>query len=257
MPGSEGGLGWLALAYGTSCLGCLLGLSAMTRARSSDGGVRVRWLLLSAVSIGGTGIWAMHFIAMLGFNLSGAPVTFNVPITFVSLVVAVAVVGLGLTIAAAGQGDLRSLGVGGTITGLGVAAMHYLGMSAVNMGASVSYNTLIVLASVVIAVVASIVALWFAMNVRGIPATVGAAMVMGVAVTGMHYTGMAAMKMYAAPLGTREGMTADQLLAPLLGAIGVFTIVALFVAGLGPTERDLQQENEIRANIEKLEAMRQ
>ena len=256
MQGSEGGLGMLALAYATSCLGCLLGLSAMARARSTTGGVRARWLGLGAVSIGGAGIWAMHFIAMLGFTITGGEVTFNVPITLLSLVVAVAVVGIGLTIAVMGQGNLRSLLVGGFITGLGVASMHYLGMSAVNMPASISYDPLIVLASVVIAVTAATAALWFVMNVRGIPATVGACMVMGVAVTGMHYTGMAAMKMYAAPTVVREGMSASQLLVPLLCGIGVCTLVMLFVAGLGPTERDMQQESEIQANIEKLEAMR-
>jgi NO-binding membrane sensor protein with MHYT domain len=256
MQGSQGGLGFIALAYGTSCLGCLLGLSAMTRARSTVGALRARWLVLSAFAIGGTGIWAMHFIAMLGFNIPGSQVTYNVPVTIASLIVAIVVVGVGLTIAVAGQASLRSLLIGGGITGIGVASMHYLGMSAVNMPASMTYRPLVVIASVLIAVTAATVALWAVMNVRGIPATVGACLVMGVAVSGMHYTGMAAMIMTSAPMTTREGLTADQLLMPLIAGIGLSTVIMLFVAGLGPTEREMQEEDEIRANLDKLAAQR-
>ena len=256
MQGSEGGLGIIALAYGTSCLGCLLGLSAMTRARSTSGAKRIRWLVLGAVAIGGTGIWAMHFIAMLGFNIPGLQITYNVPITLVSLLVAIIVVGIGLTIVVTRQTSLPALALGGCITGAGVASMHYLGMSAVNMPASISYRPWVVIASILIAVTASTAALWAVVNVRGIPAMIGACLVMGVAVSGMHYTGMAAMIMYSAPLTTREGLTANQLLLPMLGAIGLSTIVMLFVAGLGPTERDLQEEAEIHANLDKLASIR-
>ena len=256
VTGQEGGFATLALAYFTSCLGCVLGLSAMSRARSADGGVQIRWLAFGAFAIGGTGIWAMHFIAMLGFSVPDWRLTYNLPITLGSLVVAIVVVGAGLTIAVRGHGGPRALVVGGAITGVGVAAMHYMGMSAANMPESVDYDLWLVLASVVIAVVAACVALWFAMNVRGIPATIGAGLVMGVAVTGMHYTGMAAMSMHTAAAPTREGMTAGQLLMPLLIGIGLSTLVMLFIAGLGPTEREIQQEQQIQVNLEKLEAQR-
>ena len=257
VQGREGGLGTLAFAYFASCLGCVLGLSAMSRARSAAGGMQKRWLLLGAFAIGGTGIWAMHFIAMLGFSVPDWQLTYNVPITVASLLVAIVVVGAGLAIAVRGRGGYRPLLAGGAITGVGVAVMHYVGMSAMNMPDSVDYSPLLVLASVVIAVAAATVALWFAMNVRGIPATIGAGMVMAVAVCGMHYTGMAAMSMRAASPPHREGMTSGQLLMPLLVGIGLSTLVMLFIAGLGPTEKEIQQELEIQANIDKLEAQRQ
>ena len=256
MQGSEGGIAIIALAYAMSCLGCLLGLSAMSRARSTAGGARVRWLVLGACSIGGTGIWAMHFIAMLGFNIPGAQITYNVPITLASLLVAIVVVGVGLTITVTGQASVRALALGGGITGIGVASMHYLGMSAVNMPASVSYRPWVFIASIVIAVTASIAALWAVVNVRGIPATIGACLVMGVAVTGMHYTGMAAMVMTSAPLTTREGLSANQLLQPMIWGIGLSTVIMLFIAGLGRTERDIHEDAEIRANLDKLASMR-
>jgi NO-binding membrane sensor protein with MHYT domain len=256
VTGHEGGLLTLALAYFTSCLGCMLGLSAMSRARSAGGGAQKRWLALGACAIGATGIWAMHFIAMLGFSVPNWQLTYNLPITIASLVVAVVVVGAGLTIAVRGQGGLRALLTGGAITGVGVAVMHYLGMSALNMPESVDYNLWLVLASVLIAVAAACVALWFAMNVRSISATIGAGMVMGVAVCGMHYTGMAAMTMHPAAAPTREGLTADQLLMPLLFGIGLSTLVMLFIAGLGQTEQEVLQEQEIQAKLERLEVQR-
>jgi NO-binding membrane sensor protein with MHYT domain len=130
--------------------------------------------------------------------------------------------------------------------------MHYLGMSAMRMPADVHYRPLIVVASVVIAVVAATAARWAAMNIRGLLATIGAAMIMGVAVTGMHYTGMAAMLVYAAPPPAAMGMSASALLEPLIGGISLTTIVILFVVGLAATEQDLIEQAEIRADLQKL-----
>ena len=256
VTGQEGGFATLAFAYLTSCLGCVLGLSAMSRARSAGGGAQLRWLALGSFAIGATGIWAMHFIAMLGFTVPGWQVTYDLPITLVSLIVAIVVVGAGLTIAVRGRGGLPALLVGGAITGLGVAVMHYVGMSAVNMPESVHYNLWLVAASVLIAVTAACVALWFAMNVRGIPATIGAGLVMGVAVCGMHYTGMAAMTLHTAAAPTRVGLTANQFLMPLLLGLGLSTLVMLLIAGLGPTEQEVKQEEEIRAKLARLEDQR-
>ena len=72
------------LAYLTSCLGCFLGLQCTARARAMLGAQRARWLLLAAVSIGVTGIWVMHFIAMLGYTIPGQIIHFNIPITIAS-----------------------------------------------------------------------------------------------------------------------------------------------------------------------------
>jgi NO-binding membrane sensor protein with MHYT domain len=240
------------LAYAMSCIGSALGLSAMSRARATDGFARWRWLGLGAVSIGGTGIWVMHFIAMLGFDISNVNITYDLPTTIISMFIAIVVVGVGLSIAVNGRATMSALVIGGVITGLGVASMHYLGMSAMRMPASVHYQVLIVFASIVIAVVAATAALWAAMNIRGVPATIGASLIMGVAVTGMHYTGMAAMVVYSAPAPSSPGLTANQLLEPLIGGISLTTIVILFVVGLAATERDIIEQAEIRADLQKL-----
>jgi NO-binding membrane sensor protein with MHYT domain len=168
------------------------------------------------------------------------------------MLIAIVVVGIGLAIAVARGASLSALATGGFITGIGVASMHYLGISAMRMPASVHYRPLIVLASIAIAVVAAAAALWAAMNIRGVFATIGAAMIMGVAVTGMHYTGIAAMLVYSAPAQTASGMTASSLLEPLIGGISLTTVVILFVVGLAATEQDLLEQAEIRADLQKL-----
>lgn len=242
------------LAYTMSCTGAALGLSAMSRARATEGIARWWWLVLGAVSIGGTGIWVMHFIAMIGYNITGAQITYDLTTTIVSMVIAVIVVGVGLTIAVAGRATARALILGGAITGIGVASMHYVGMSAMRAAASVHYQPLIVLASVVIAMIAATAALWAAMNIRGVFATIGAALIMGVAVCGMHYTGIAAMTVYSAPAPApaSTGMSVDQLLAPLIGGISLITFVTLIVVGLAATESDLEIQAEIQADLQKL-----
>src|SRR5271155_3148813 len=80
------------LGYLMSCLGSFLGLRCLTRARAYTGWSRASWLLLASVAIGATGIWVMHFVAMLGFSIPGQQILYDVPMTLVSLLVAVVVV---------------------------------------------------------------------------------------------------------------------------------------------------------------------
>src|SRR5260370_34257126 len=83
------------LAYLMSCVGCFLGLRCTTRARAYSGAARARWLILAALAIATTGIWVMHFIAMLGFTIPGQSIRHNVPVTIWPMASAVAVVGSG------------------------------------------------------------------------------------------------------------------------------------------------------------------
>jgi len=113
------------LAYLMSCLGCFLGLRCATRANASQGKARARWLILATLAIATTGIWVMHFIAMLGFAIPGQTITYSVPITLLSMLIALVVVGAGLFIVGFSRRGTGPLLVGGVIVGLGVASMHY------------------------------------------------------------------------------------------------------------------------------------
>src|SRR5258705_7383982 len=103
------------LGYVMSSLGCFLGLRCTTRARASHGAQRARWLLLAAVSVATTGIWVMHFVAMLGFTIPGQTITYNVPVTIASMLIAVVVVGLGPLIVGCGRAGWRTLLLGGRV----------------------------------------------------------------------------------------------------------------------------------------------
>jgi NO-binding membrane sensor protein with MHYT domain len=237
------------LAYVVSCLGAFLGLRCVTRARAYTGFARARWLCLAAVSIGATGIWTMHFIAMLGYAIPGQQIFYNVPLTIVSMLIAIAVVGVGLFIVGFGDGGPRPLLAGGVIVGLGVAAMHYMGMAAMIMPDSVHYNVPLFILSVVIAIVAGSAALWIGTWVRGTRATAGAALVMGVAVTGMHYTGMAAMHVSEGSMSAMSGSGSQSFLVPLLAGITIVTFALTLVISLAPTEDEIHQDARLQERI--------
>ncbi|MFE0698644.1 MHYT domain-containing protein [Streptomyces sp. NPDC058872] len=222
-------------AFLMACLGSALGLRCTTRSLRHHDTFKAGWLALGATSIG-TGIWTMHFIAMMGFSVQQAPVSYDRPLTFASLGVAVLMVGVGIFIVGYRGATALTLVTGGTITGLGVATMHYLGMAGVRLQGRIEYDTLTVVLSVVIAVVAATAALWAAVSVHGFLTSLGASLVMGVAVSGMHYTAMAAVSVHLHGAGARAGTgdTATSLLLPMLIGPAVFLILAAVVVMFDP-----------------------
>ena len=245
------------LGYLMSCLGAFIGLRCLTRARVYSGRIRALWLSLAAVAIGATGIWAMHFIAMLGYSIPGQTITYNVPLTVISMLVAVVVVAVGLFIVGFSKSQtLTPLLTGGVIVGLGVASMHYLGMEAINIPDMMSYNAILIALSVLIAIAAGTAALYAGLKVRGIGATLGASALMGVAVSGMHYTGMAAMSVFAsssagvyAAGAAGGGATATSFLLPLVLGISVFTFLATIVIMLAPSEADIVADAQLAQRL--------
>ena len=242
------------LAYLMSCLGAFLGLRCTTRAMASAGRARISWLLLAALSIGTTGIWVMHFIAMLGYTIPTAEIHYNVLITIISMLIAVVVTGIGLLIVGFAPRNWRNLIIAGIFTGVGVASMHYSGMAAMRMPARMTYNPVLFGLSILIAIVAATAALWFALRLRGTGATFGAALIMGVAVSGMHYTGMAAMHVYppAAASIAMGGADAAAFLLPLVIGISIITFVMTAIIALAPTEAEISEDAELMRRIEEL-----
>ncbi|MET9444879.1 MHYT domain-containing protein [Streptomyces sp. NPDC006610] len=204
------------VAYVMACLGGALGLRCTTRSMLVAGSWRPGWLALGSAAIG-SGIWTMHFIAMMGFTVREAPIHYDKPITYASLAVAVVMVGIGIFIVGYKGATGTALFTGGTITGLGIASMHYLGMAGLELNGRLEYNTFTVAASVVIAMAAATAALWAAGQVKGPLWSIGASLVMGLAVSGMHYTGMAALSVHLhGAADTSTGDTPAALLAPML-----------------------------------------
>ena len=246
-----------ALSYVVSCVGCFLGLRCTTRARAYQGAARARWLTLAALAIGTTGIWVMHFIAMLGFAIPGESIRYNVPVTILSMVIAVIVVGIGVFIVGFGRTGNGPLLLGGMIIGFGVASMHYLGMGAVRVQASLSYNAGLVAASVIIAVIAGTAALWMALRLDSVWATFVASLVAGVAVNGMHYTGMAAVRAQAAPglvVSTADTASATAFLLPLILGLSAIGFIFSAAIALSPTAAEIVEEGELMRRIGQSQA---
>jgi NO-binding membrane sensor protein with MHYT domain len=239
------------LGYLMSCLGAFLGLRSTARARAATGREKLRWLLLGALSIGATGIWVMHFIAMLGYTVPGQVIHYNVPITILSMLIAVVVVGAGLLVVGFGKPGWRTLIAAGLFTGVGVAAMHYTGMFAVRLNGKMTFDPGLFALSIVIAIVAATAALWAGLNLSGLPATIGASLIMGVAVSGMHYTGMAALHMWpeSAPGAGMNmaggGATAETFLLPLLVGISLVSFVMTATLALSPSEDEMREDAEL------------
>ena len=161
------------------------------------GRTRKLWLAGGAIAMG-IGIWSMHFIGMLAFQIN-MPITYSIPITLLSMLVAIMASGLALFVSSRQTMGTLALLIGGVFMGLGIASMHYLGMAAMQMTATIQYDPMLFTVSIVIAIGASIAALSIAFQLRfqqkGGQASVvkvGSALVMSVAISGMHYTGMAA-----------------------------------------------------------------
>lgn len=225
-----------AIGYTIMVLAAATGLRCTLRARSRDGAPRRGWLLLGATSLA-AGIWTLHFVAMLGFSVPGSVVRYNVPLTLLSLVVAFAVVGAGVLIVAYGRSRGRALAIGGLVSGLGVAAMHYSGMAAVRINGTLDYRLDLVAASLAIAIVAATAALWLAFNVGGMVGTLGSALVMGIAVSSMHYTGMAAVRAdLASRAGEVVGATEDEFLTPLSIGVGIVLLIVFVIIAVSPID---------------------
>jgi NO-binding membrane sensor protein with MHYT domain len=218
----------VALSYVISVFGAFTALQLAVAIPTAKGTALWGWVVGAAAAMGGGAIWSMHFIAMLAFRMP-MRVSYDVGLTLASLLLAMVVTGAGLLIVGRGEPSFGRLLGGGTLTGLGVATMHYTGMAAMQMPARIEYSPVLFGLSLVIAVVASCVALWLCFNLRGNLQRFGSALVMGAAVCGMHYTGMAATRFipdYQHPPAAAFGMeTAD-----LAMTIFLFTAALLGVA---------------------------
>jgi NO-binding membrane sensor protein with MHYT domain len=208
------------------------------RALDTTGRSRRNWLITAASAIG-SGIWTMHFIAMLGFGVTGTEIRYHVPLTLLSLLVAMVVVGGGFFAVGYSRDRTRALLLGGFATGLGVASMHYLGMAALRLHGTIHYEPLWVALSVAIAVAAATAALWAALNIKSSRAVALASLVMGAAVSSMHYTGMLAVSVQVAPSGRElPGATTMQFIFPLAVGLGSYLFLTSAFVALSPTARE-------------------
>jgi NO-binding membrane sensor protein with MHYT domain len=186
------------LSIGVAILGSLTALALTSLSDSEDAAAGQKsFALTSGGLIMGATIWSMHFVAMMAVDFP-VVVNYNLLETVASISIAIVATGFGLYLASTRRAGWLSIPLGGVLMGLGIAGMHYLGMGAIR-GCGLGYDHTLVGASVAIAVVASMAALWFAFYKRNVLMTVAGGVVQGLAIASMHYTAMAAT--YFMPLG--------------------------------------------------------
>jgi NO-binding membrane sensor protein with MHYT domain len=222
---------WLVLlSVVVAIMASFVALDLASRVVASTGRARLYWLVGGAVSMG-TGIWSMHFIGMLAFHLP-IPVSYDIAITLLSLLIAVAASWFALLVASRDTLSNRRLALAGFLMGMAIISMHYVGMEAMRMQPPIRYQPLLFVASIAIAVLASAIALWNAFKLRletiisAFWKKAGSALAMGSAIYGMHYTAMAAAIFAPDSLCTvRPRQNIDAVV--LAGVLGASTLLFL------------------------------
>ena len=250
----------VALSYVVASLASFAALTLAGKVKGAQGQGFWIWLSGSAFTMG-IGIWSMHFIGMLALRMN-MPMSYDFLLTALSVLAAIIASGIAFyTVSGESLGALRLLGAG-VVMGAGVSTMHYMGMAAMRMPAEISYDTTLFSVSIVIAVVASVAAmmLFYYLNLEETEERFGrlmvdlakgaAALVMGVAVCGMHYTGMFAARYTPTNDVTMVTQGMDPILLAAIVSTVTFVIVGMALittmAGRGLTlddELEFAEEN--------------
>ncbi len=208
------------------------------RLATTEGREARLWLTGGALAMG-LGIWSMHFVGMLAFNLP-IPIGYDLAITLYSLAVSVGASAYALWLVSRPLLPARRLLAGAVLLGLGIAAMHYLGMAAMRMQPGIDYDPVWFAASILIAVGAAGAALWIAFRLRAqgartVRLRLLASLVMGLAIVGMHYTGMAAANFPEGSIcgaaihgGIDSRWLAVLVIVTTLGTLGIALVASLF-----------------------------
>ena len=172
-----------------SIAGSFTALDLASRARAAENWMKHAWLCAAAVCMGGS-VWSMHFVGMLAFGMPGMEIKYDLALTLWSLAVPIVVTAIGFfAVNIRGPGS-KTLVVGGLLMGIGIGAMHYMGMAAMTMHAELTYDPLWVGISFAIAIGAATTSLWLSAQSRRFLLQAGSAVAMGFAVAGMHYSAM-------------------------------------------------------------------
>lgn len=217
---------WRLVALGGAV--CLLAsaaaISLFHRARAVSGSARLVWLVLDAV-VAGCGIWATHFIAMLAYG-PGTGGAYNIPVTILSLIFAISVTFVGLSIAASSR-RTPWIVLGGAIVGAGVAAMHYTGMAALEISARVSWVEGTVIASVLFGVVFAALALFVAARSDDRSHAITASLLLTLAIVAHHFTAMGAVLLIPDPTLAISGLSIPPASMSFLTASAAVAIIAI------------------------------
>ncbi|QSW35068.1 EAL domain-containing protein [Leclercia pneumoniae] len=229
----------VVMSFVVAILASYTALNMAGRVAGSTGTAARVWLTGGGVAMG-IGIWAMHFIGMLAMDVS-MRMNYDLLVTLVSMLIAIGASIFALWFVSQQQLRLRRLFLGALILGTGIVAMHYTGMAALQVEPAIVWNVRWVVLSVAIAMLASLAALWLTFRLRHDAAQValmraGAAILMGLAIAGMHFTGMMAaqfpVQMHMQHQGVNGSWLAVLVSVVALSILGITLLVSMFDARL-------------------------
>jgi diguanylate cyclase (GGDEF)-like protein len=234
-------IGLVALSIAVAVLASYAALDLTRRSLDASGTRRRTWIVAGGITMG-LGIWTMHFVGMLALRM-GMPVSYSLLLVASSLLAAIAGSAVALSMVARPHVSRRALLSAAAFMGFAVAAMHYLGMASMEMSAFVDWNLPLVLASVVIAFLASLAALFLLRRIGqssegfGFMRRVAAAVLLGFGVAGLHYTAMAASSFHLTTGHSiaQHGLSTDSLVVML--SLGTGVMLAVLIAGAGIDQR--------------------
>jgi diguanylate cyclase (GGDEF)-like protein/PAS domain S-box-containing protein len=221
----------VALSVMIAIVGAYVGLTLSERVAEHQGKSRYLWLLGGAIAFG-SAVWAMHFTGMLAFRLP-VDVSYDIPIVALSMLVAIVAGGVALFTISRPRITWRSSLAGAVVMGGGIGSMHYIGMVAMRMPATALWDVRIIALSGVVAVVFSFAALRLSFHLRAVSSRrfgwhrISAAVVIGFAIAGMHYTGMAAATFVPAANVPNTGLV---LGGGAMGGVAI-ALITLLVSG--------------------------
>ncbi len=231
LPGSYN-LALVLLSYLPAVFAAYATLNLALRIREMEQPqTRYIWMGTGATAMG-VGIWSMHFIGMLAFTMP-MPILFDPAITLLSVAPAIFASTITLAVLSRPGISIASLFIGGVFMGGGIGAMHYTGMAAMRMNAVAFYQPGLFVASILVGVMLAVVALYINFlpqkkgGVYGLPHRVVSALVMGLAVTGMHYTAMTASNFFPADSSEAIGAGLDPVWLGILVSVGAFLVISL------------------------------
>lgn len=239
----------VALAAVVCALASFTALNLLNHVRRSEGQSRQAWIYVAAVA-GGFGTWATHFIGMLAFS-PDLNTGYDVGLTALSLLAAIVVMGLGMTMAVLGHGGRLTL-LGGAVMGGGIAAMHYLGMAAFEVPGRLSWDGTLVATSIMAGIVLGALAMRVGMRNGGLRTTLGGALLLTLAISSHHFIAMGAVAIMPDP--ARQVPASALSSGWLAGAVALasFAILLLSFAGLA---LDLRDHRRARLETERMRSL--
>jgi PAS domain S-box-containing protein len=244
-------LGLVVLSYLVAVTASHVTLLLAARVRDPHSVNWKLWMVCGGLAMG-LGIWSMHFVATLALRLP-IQVLYDLRLTALSWVFAIIACGAAFVVLRRLTGDRhRDFLLPGALIGIGIASMHYTGDASMRLSPGIQYDPLLFVASILVAMGAATAALWIAFHLarhRSVSANFGAALVMGAAVTGMHFTGVAAANFPADAVCLASGPRLDDLyIAYTVGGATFAILLATMLLSL----YDARMSSAIAVGAEKL-----